>query len=196
MSVKPNCYIEFRVIDTKRFEILLRFFDPLKKWTQDMGSPAQQMGASADDTIVARVNKDDTQESGLVIPEETRQRSNFGKPEEWLLAFRPKDLEYLRMPTHADSIRVLRDWQGLSRRERRRFIREYDEQHQLQQLADFIDMMRHWQDVEYELVACEMHESDRARITYSTFDYPFEGKLALETLLMFFGFFSIIDDGC
>ena len=28
-AVKPNCYIEFRVYDAKRFEIMQRFFEPL-----------------------------------------------------------------------------------------------------------------------------------------------------------------------
>ena len=63
-------------------------------------------------------------------------------------------------------------------------------------LADFTDMLNRWQDVEYELVEIVQDEPDRARLSYSTFKYPFQGKEALEELLMFFGFLSILDDSC
>lgn len=192
--VTPNCYIEFRVVDKKRFEILLRFFEPLKKWTQNPSGDDDY--GDADKTVATRLAKEDTQDRMTLAREETRQRRNFAKPEEWLLAFRPQDLTYLGMPNHRDSIQVSREWNGLARRERRQFIKEHDQEGQLQMLADFVDMMKHWQDIEYELVACEMHESDRAKITYSTFKYPFEGKVALEQMLLFFGFFSVISDSC
>lgn len=195
-SVRANCFVEFRVMDKKRFEIMLRFFEPLRDYTHNSGSQS----ANIDDTTANRhmaMTADATQESRQVSAamEETKQRNNFVKPEEWLLAFRPQDLEYMNLPKHKEAILALREWQGLSRRERRKILKQTKED-SLQSLADFVDMMRYWQSVEYELVGCEMHESDRGRITYSTFKYPFEGKVAIEELLLFFGFFSIINDSC
>lgn len=192
-NVRANCFIEFRVMDKKRFDILVRFFEPLRNYTRNEGVSATS------DTMANRfmaISPDDTQENVNVSQvDETKQRNNFAKTEEWLLAFRPADLEYLNMPPHKDAILALREWQGLSRRERRKILKQSDN-NLLQVLADFVDMMRYWQSVEYELVTCEMHESDRGRITYSSFKYPFEGKPAIEELLLFFGFFSIINDSC
>jgi hypothetical protein len=197
---KPNCFIEFRVNDKQRFEIFMRFFTPLKEWTQNLDATGPALEVVEDDSTYASRSayaKDDTQERlSVSAKEETKQRREFSKPEEWLLAFRPKDLEYLGLPQHAPAVRAMRSWQGLSRRERRNAIKAQGNTDDLRLLSDFAEMLRYWQDVEFELITCEMHESDRARITYSTFDFPFEGKAALEETLMFFGFFSIINDSC
>lgn len=195
LDSKPNCYIEFRVYDRDRFELMQRFFDVLRDWTRNLGGEPQRAGESVGSRRAA-LNADDTQESAQLNTsptDETRERRNFSRPAEWLLALKPHDLEQLGMPPHPKAIRSLRNWQGLSRRERRKETRGNRD---LQALADFADMIRHWQDVEYELIACEMTESDRARIEYSTFDFPYKGKVALEELLLFFGFFSIIHDSC
>jgi hypothetical protein len=191
LESKPNCYIEFRVYDRERFELMQRFFDTLRDWTRDLGGEPQRAGES-----VGTLAVDDTQESRQVnisAAEETHERRNFSKPAEWLLAFTPDDLEALGMPPHREAIKALQSWQGLSRRERRKETRGNRE---LQTLADFTSMIRHWQDVEYELISCEMTESDRGRIEYSTFNFPYKGKVALEELLLFFGFFSIIHESC
>ncbi|MDQ7028167.1 MAG: hypothetical protein Q9P01_11995 [Anaerolineae bacterium] len=196
---KPNCFIEFRVNDNQRFELFMRFFKPLKAWTHNLDTISPNIGTVDDDSTIARIEygKADTQEHFSVSAiEETKQRREFSKPEEWLLALRPQDLEFLGMPQHAPSVIAMRSWQGLSRRERRKAIREQGNTDELRVLADFADMLRYWQDVEFELIECDRHESDRARITYSTFGFPFEGKVALEETLMFFGFFSIITDSC
>lgn len=196
---KPNCFIEFRVQDKQRFEILMRFFDPLREWTHNLDATGPNLGIVEDDSTLASraYMKEDTQERLAVsAKEETKERREFAKPEEWLLAFRPKDLQILGLPMHATAVTAMRSWHGLSRRERRRVIEENGDSDEQRLLADFADMLRRWQDVEFELVTCEMHESDRARITYSTFGFPFEGKPALEDMLMFFGFFSIINDSC
>lgn len=195
---KPNCTMEFRVYDTERFQMLQRFFGSLKEWTQSLDaedtSSAPNMGDTAVNRSLMARPTDDTQEALKITAEDdTRQRRNFSKPEEWLLAFRPQDLDALGMPDHPEAIRALRDWHGMSRRERRKVTRGNPD---LQILADFADMLRHWQDVQFELVACEMVERDTARIEYSTFDFPFKGKVALEELLLFFGFFSITRDSC
>lgn len=195
-TTKANCFIEFRVLDKKRFEILKRFFDALQA---ALSSPNADDGddstLASRSTIIA-----DTQETRQVA-EETRPRKstgNFDKPEQWLLSFRPQDLEYLRMPPHADSIKMLREWSALSRRERRRHIKatKADATGDLHILADFADMLKKWNSIEYDLITCEMHESDRARVTYSTYKFPFEGKAALEDMLIFFGFLSFINDSC
>lgn len=192
---KPNCYIEFRVYDEQRFELLQRFFEPLKNYTENDDSDAHSDGTTANRTPVSHT--DATQESvAFLSSEDTRARRHFAKPEEWLLALRPQDLELLRMPQHRDAIEAFRSWQGLSRREKRKLIKADPNKEQLLVLSDFGNMLRYWQDVEFELVALERDESDRASITYSTFDFPFEGKVALEELLMFFGFLSIINDSC
>jgi hypothetical protein len=128
--------------------------------------------------------------------EDTRAHRNFAKPEEWLLALRPQDLKYLGMPSHRESIEAFRSWQGLSRRDKRKAIKADPNGDQLQILDDFGNMLGYWQKVEFELVTCERDESDRASLIYSTYDFPFEGKVALEELLMFFGFLSIINDSC
>lgn len=192
---KPNCYMEFRVYDKARFETLKRFFEPLKAWTQNDNSP--QPPKIEDATQAHRFAKAETQE-GMAIGarEETQTRRAFARPEEWLLALRPQDLGLLGMPPHADSIRVMREWQGLSRRERRKAIQGKENEEALRVLSDFAEMLRYWQDVQFELVSCEMTESDIARLTYMPFDFPYEGKTALEEMLMFFGFLSIINSTC
>jgi hypothetical protein len=192
---KPNCYIEFRVYDEKRFQILQRFFEPLKDYTQNDNSDAHSDTTTANRTPVSHA--DETQEHiAFSSTEATRARRHFAKPEEWLLALRPQDLELLKMPEHPNAIVAFRSWQGLSRREKRKLIKADPNKEQLQMLSDFGNMLRYWQDVEFELVALKRDESDRASIVYSTFDFPFEGKVALEELLMFFGFLSIINDSC
>lgn len=195
---KPNCTLEFRVYDPERFQLLQRFFGNLKEWTQNLNTETNASQSPIGDTAVSRPMaarpSDDTQEALKVSAEDdTRQRRNFSKPEEWLLALRPQDLDALGMPDHPEAIRALREWHGMSRRERRKITRGNRD---LQTLADFADMLRHWQDVEFELITCEMVERDTARIEYSTFDFPFQGKVALEEFLLFFGFFSITRDSC
>lgn len=192
---KPNCYIEFRVYDEQRFAILQRFFEPLKNYTESDDSDAHSDGTTANRTPASHT--DATQESVTFLSsEDTRARRHFAKPAEWLLALRPQDLELLGMPNHRDAIEAFRSWQGLSRREKRKAIRAHPDKERLLVLSDFGNMLRYWQDVEFELVALERDESDLASIKYSTFDFPFEGKVALEELLMFFGFLSIINDSC
>lgn len=191
---KPNCYIEFRVNDQERFATFVHFFKTLRQWTQSLD---RNYGAT-DTTLAARTPvrpSDETQEITLTRQEKTLSRREFGRPAEWMLAFRPTDLESMGMPTHSEAVKVLDQWQGLTRRERRKHIKAQTNKRQLQILADFVDMIRYWQDVEYKLVSCEK-DLDLGRIEYSTFDFPFKGKVALEELLMFFGFFSIVHDSC
>lgn len=190
---KPDCFVEFRVPDKERFEVLRRFFEPLRAWTRN-----QEADLSPVSTQTMRaLGMDQTQEHpALPTRDETVQRHDFAKPEEWLLSLRPADLSMLGMPIHADAIKALREWQGLSRRERRTLIDTKENRRELRVLADFTDMLTCWKDVEYELVSLEMRDSDLARLTYSTYDFPFTGKNAIEEMLMFFGFFSIVNDPC
>lgn len=191
-ETKPNCYIEFRITDKERFAAFTHFFKALKQWTETL-----EPGSYTDDTHVSRAPTnpaDDTQEI-TVRADETLSRRDFARPEDWMLAFRPSDLKLLGMPDHAQAINTLKDWQGLTRRERRKFIKGSNNQNQLQTLADFADMIRYWHDVEYTLISCTK-EFDLGRVEYSTYDFPFNGKVALEELLMFFGFFSVVHDSC
>jgi hypothetical protein len=195
---KPNCFLEFRVNDKQRFEIFMRFFNPLREWTQNLDATGPHLSIVDEDATLVRSGfaKADTQEYLASTREETKQRRKFSKPEEWLLAFRPQDLTYMGLPQHAPSVLAMRSWHGLSRRERRDVIKAQGNPNDLRVLADFADMLVYWQDVEFELIDCAMYESDCARVTFSTFGFPFEGKNALDELLMFFGFFSILTDSC
>ncbi|MEM9953696.1 MAG: hypothetical protein AAF846_18955 [Chloroflexota bacterium] len=192
-----QCYIEFRIQDPERFTLLERFFAPLRDYTKSITpqTPRDDTTAVGRETLLAN-SFQDTQVSRRINVDDTRSRGQFAKPEEWLLALRPQDLDALKMPSHRDSIIALREWQGLSRRERRKAIKAHENKRQLRGLADFMDMLKYWQDVEFELLTLQQTDSDLGRISYQTFDYPFKGKVALEELLMFFGFLSILRDSC
>lgn len=191
---KPSCFIEFRVYDEQRYQMMAHFFKPLRDHTKNLGQMYVGSGISAP-TIATSL--DDTQEALVVgTAEQTQARRQFGRPEEWLLALRPPDMQLLNMPDHRTCINTLRDWQGLSRRERRKLIRASENKNELRSLADFVDMLRYWQDVEFELLELEQTASDKAQISYIAFDFPFKGKAALEELLLFFGFLSVLNDSC
>jgi len=192
---QPNCSIAFRVADEERFTIFMRFFEVLRQWSQRRASDDRTSG----DTTARRVPASpsaDTQEATAITAESVRQRSGMDKPEQWLLALRPQDLEILGMPTHADAIQALRTWSMISRRERRQEIRHSTEQSQLHNLSDFSDMLNYWRDADVTLVECARERRDLARISYVSEGYMHNGKTALEETLMFFGFFSIVDDTC
>lgn len=192
-QIKPSCTIEFRVHDPQRYSLLERFFQALRDYTRNLDTNMPQLQGDATamgrGMLLASANDE-------VSLEETIAKKQFSRPEEWLLTLRPQDLEQLNMPNHRESILAIRDWQGLSRRERRKLIKSQENSKVLRNLADFTDMLRYWQDVEYELVALEQTDPDKARIRYVAFDFPFKGKVALEELLMFFGFLSILKDSC
>ncbi|MEL7435521.1 MAG: hypothetical protein AAFN11_16350 [Chloroflexota bacterium] len=194
---QPHCTIEFRVYDEQRFDVLSRFFMSLRDYSRSLPG---QSSLQADITATRRFSPvsptDDTQETQTLAAQETRARGNFARPEEWLLALRPQDMAYLGMPDHKASIIAMREWQGLSRRERRKVIRADENKNTLRMLADFVDMLKYWQEIEFELLTLEKPDPDRAHITYKAHDYPFKGKVALEELLMFFGFLSILRDTC
>ncbi len=196
-ATRPNCFIEFRIHDPERYTLLDRFFQPLREYTRTI-----EPRTAKDDGMATMEHKAvsafaETQESfRITAQEDTQVRRKFSKPEEWLLALRPQDLDTLRMPSHRESIEAIRSWQGLSRRERRKAIKAHENSRQLRSVADFLDMLKYWQDVEYELIALEQTDPDKGRIRYSAFDYPYKGKAALEELLMFFGFLSILKESC
>ncbi len=177
MQERQTCYIDFRITDPARFQVLLRFFEFLKSWSQQR-------------TTTGPVNADSTQETRAIgLADATMQRS-FDSIENWMLVFRPKDLETLEMPPHASAIPALRTWRGLSKRERRESI---GKDNSLSMLADFADTLRQFENSEFELLGLRGVSSDRARLEYAISHYPYEGKSALEGLLLFFGFFSILD---
>jgi hypothetical protein len=179
MQERQICYIDFRITEQARFEVLLRFFEFLKSWSQQQHQ------------VVGPSSLDSTQESRAVslIVDATVQRS-FDAIENWLLVFRPRDLELLGMPPHASAIPALRTWRGLSKRERRETI---GKDASLATLADFADTLRQFEKSEFELLGLRATSPDRARLEYAISHYPYEGKPALEGMLLFFGFFSILD---
>lgn len=193
---QPICYVEFRVHDQERFTILTHFFKTLRRWTQQLNTVPQSSDITTPTRTPSRPKaKEETQEATFSHRDQTRSRYQFSQSAEWLLALRPNDLKHLGMPSHAEAVQALNAWQGLSRRERRKAIKAQPNKSELQMLADFADMLRYWQEVEYVLISCEQN-FDLGRIEYSTYSFPFGGKAALEELLLFFGFFSIVRDSC
>jgi len=196
-AIRPNCFIEFRIHDPERYTLLERFFKPLRDYTRTI-EPRTAKGddmATMEHRAVSAFAE--TQESFRITAlEDTQTHRKFSKPEEWLLALRPQDLDFLRMPSHRESIEAIRSWQGMTRRERRKAIKAHENRKQLRGVADFLDMLKYWQDVEFELSELKQTDPDKARISYSAFDYPYKGKAALEELLMFFGFLSILKESC
>lgn len=178
VSLNPQqCYIEFRVTDEQRFQVFMRFFEALSTHTQ---SRSVLPSSAVADTIANAA---------------TLKARSYDSPDEWMLTFRPPDLAYLKMPAHRDAILALRRWRGLTRKERRADIKETGDP-TYQTLADFADMLRHFNEIEFELVSCDKTSTDTARIEYTAYGYRFQGKAALEEMLLFFGFFSIISDSC
>ena len=167
--IQPDCNIVFRVYDEQRFQIFLRIFNVLKGWSQPKAS-------------VESKPEDDTYST-----------KTFNRTEDWILAFRPQDLVTLDLPDHRESILALKSWRDLSRKERREKTREAPA---LQNLADFADIMKSFEASEYDLIECEKDSADSARLAYRPHQIPYEGILALENLLMFFGFFSLSEGGC
>ncbi|MCA9915504.1 MAG: hypothetical protein KC496_19255 [Anaerolineae bacterium] len=181
-------------MDDERFAVFQRFFQALKVWSQQQANES----ANSADTTARRVpvsSTADTQEATIITSDQGTQ-SRMAKPEQWLLTLRPQDLEILGMPAHTTAIQLLRSWSTISRRERRNEIKHAAEQSQAQALADFADMLAYWQEAELILEDCNREGRDLARISYAILNYPFQGKNALEEMLMFFGFFSIVEDSC
>lgn len=191
---EANCSIAFRVFDDERFAVFQRFFQALKQWSQQQ---AKEPGSGADTTAqrIPVSSTADTQEATIITSDQATQ-SRMGKPEQWLLTLRPQDLDSLGLPLHTTAIQLLRTWSTISRRERRSEIKRNAEPSKAQALADFADMLSYWQDAEIALVECSREGRDLARIRYATLHYPFQGKSALEEMLMFFGFFNIVEDNC
>jgi hypothetical protein len=148
-----SCYIEFRVTDTARFTVFLRFFEVLKSWTKQRGAGVTSI--------------DDTQESRAVSMyiEDTLTSKTMSRPENWMLILRPADLVVLGMPVHAESIKAMQSWRGLSRRDRRKLV---GDSLPLQVLSDFADMLKTFEEVEFDHIGIRQTSSDRARIDYNS----------------------------
>lgn len=165
---KPICYVEFRVVDENRFKILQRFINGLKTHVLQ-----PSIGAAHDEV--------------------THKARTYDKPEDWMLIFRPRDLELLNMPGHLEAVSALRAWENMTRSERRAAIKK-DEA--LQQLADFADMVKRLTQTRYRLIGCEKTAPDVARLEFTTDEPVFTERDAVEAMLLFFGFFNVIDEAC
>lgn len=164
----PPCYVEFRVYDENRFKIFQRFVNGLK-------THAMQLSVTASHDEV------------------THKARPYEKPEDWMLIFRPQDLQLLGMPGHLEAVAALRAWEGITRSERRTIIKK-DEA--LQQLADFADMVKRLTNTRYQVISCEKIAPDVARLEFTTDEPIFTERDAVESLLLFFGFFNLIDEAC
>lgn len=193
--------ITFRAWDMERLGILQRFFNALKRWSEqeyptlsrmdrgedDKRNPGDitlsrrpQMGVKAsDDTVATAVNR------GQI----TTGSSAVDKPELWLLNFRPQDMTALGLPDHAQATHHLRDWRTMSRKERKAQIKG-DEG--LATLADFADMIGNFKGLEVVFVRCAIIEHDRAIMEYRTALPDYQSRSAIEELLLFFGFPHIL----
>lgn len=170
---QPNCYIEFRVHDAQRYQVFMRFFKALQSWTQQRSTSSVSVAADSEDA--------------------TYQSRQYEKVEDWLLTFRPADLELLGMPDHREAILALKDWHNLTRSERRQKI---DGKRPLQTLADFADMLSLFKDIDYTLVSCDQPAPDYARMEVHPDGEEIRHRASLEEMLLFFGFFSIIRQTC
>jgi len=197
LLTKPNCKIIFRARNNARFEMLQRFFIPLQTWTQKRKEALMTIDTKSQTGLTTPVSIDSpatTQEiSQITVREHDTETTPLGDTTTWLNHLGEKDLKELGMPSHSQSIEALSSWEGLSRRQRRKAIGQNDS---LAMVGDFQDMLNYFQHIEYELVGLELLGTDRAQIEYNTFDFPFEGKEALEELLLFFGFPHILKDEC
>jgi len=182
--VQP-CYLVFRIHDEARFNMLKHFFGALRGSTSPRISSKERRG-DKDKTSEMRVARaSDATVVNRSLP--------FDKPEHWLLGLRPADLEMLGLPPHMESINALKRWRELSPRERRDNIQGDDS---LQALADFADMLALFDGLEVNFVSLDRLDKDRARLDFTFPTYPYDHRGALEELLMFFGFFSILDAMC
>jgi hypothetical protein len=184
-DIAQPCYLVFRIHDEARFATLNHFFGTLR------GSTARRIGSKDPQT-----DKEKTSEMRLVRPGDATvatRRLPFDKPEHWLLGLRPVDMEALGLPPHMESINAIKQWRSLNARERRDAI-QGDEA--LQTLADFADMLALFDGLEVSFVSLERLDKDRARLDFTFPTFPYDHRGALEELLMFFGFFSILDAMC
>lgn len=177
MLEQPVVYLVFRINDEARFAALQYFFANLKAGTRRIAS------------------KEKTQETRAVSASDAThatRRLSFQRPDHFLLALRPIDLEVLGLPDHAQSIQALRLWQGKSKRERRDLLAG---ERRLQVLADFCDMLALFDGLDVQFLTCSKLDSDRARLEFHVPELPYDvARPALEELLMFFGVFSILDE--
>jgi hypothetical protein len=166
MQQVVNAYIEFRVFDEARFQIFQRFYQALRQ-------------------RVLNSHKAPTD-----LEDATYRSKTYGAPEEWMLLFRPHDLNVMGLPTHQESIRALKAWHGLTRSERRATI---NKNAALQLLADFADLLKRIDEAPFIPLECGKVGYDTARIEFST-DTPYFERETLEEMLLFFGFFNIVDE--
>jgi hypothetical protein len=204
-TIAVNCNIEFRVWDLERFGILQRFFNALKRWSEQAhagllgDSDTNNTTSSQQDSTQYRrpLPTDSTQEmpnATAVNRTSANARQNaIDKPELWLLNFRPQDLKALGLPDHATSARTLREWNGITKRARKKQIKD-DET--LRNLADFSDMLKGFSAIEIVFVRCAVDEKDKAILEYHTALGNYESHVAVEELLLFFGFPHIINRSC
>lgn len=167
---EQTCYIEFRVHDENRLKVFERFVRALR---------ARAFAGTPEPVQVAE--------------DATQKGRSYDTPEDWLLLFHPNDLVVMGMPDHMACLTALRSWRGLSRGERRTAI---NKDTALQVLADFADMVKRLSQVRYHPMTCEKTRSDIARMEFITDEPYFTERDSLEDLLLFFGFFNIVDEGC
>ncbi len=183
LETKIACQLEFRVTDSERYAAFERFFATLSAWTQ------QRYSGSGTTAI------DETQQVRAVNPRMSQLEDSTTKDRSanWLLVLRPSDLELLGMPPHLDSLQWVGKWRTLSRAERREQLKGNAS---LQALAEFVDMLKQFEDVPCELMSCTRPAPDIARLAYQAPSITPKLKSALENLLMCFGFYSVLRDDC
>lgn len=176
-----QCQIEFRITDAERYAVFERFFATLSAWTVQR----TRGGVTA---------IDETQQTRAANPAITIGNGDSSeKTANWLLTLRPQDLALMGLPQHIESIETIGRWRKITRAERRTEILGNP---QWQALAEFIDTLRRFEDVPCELVSCTRPAPDLARIAYQAPQITPQLKGILESLLLCFGFFSVLTDDC
>lgn len=166
-----RCTLDFRVLDESRYTIFRRFYLALERWTQ----------------VRSGINViRSTEETALPLPP-------LNTTADWLDTLFPRDLTALGLPDHNTATNLLLRWSDLSRAERRATLSD-EPPHQ--RLAEFADMVAGLQSIDFTLVNCERIAADTARLSCVAPVLPLENGHILEDMLMFFGFFQILENTC
>lgn len=176
LNERSNCYVEFKYDDPQRFKAFHRFFRAMRGWTR-RSSHLAFYHDEHDSLWVVRASGDDN--SG----------QRLRHTEDWLRVLTAEDRDLLGLPPLPEARRYLALWDAILPDEAE-FEAHTDPQ--LRRLWEFDNMLGFFDFVAYELTACEIVGPNTARLEYAAFDFPYGGKLALEEVMLFFGFWRVI----
>lgn len=177
LNEQSNCYVEFKYDDPHRFKTFHRFFRTLRAWTRRHSHLEFYHDEHETLRIVRRSGDDNS-----AMPLETT--------EDWLRVLTADDRDLLGLPTLPEARRYLALWDAILPEEAEAEARTDP---QLRRLWEFDNMLAFFDFIAYELTACEIVGPNVARLEYAAFDFPYGGRMALEEVMLFFGFWRVID---